>query len=672
MRYKFWSFYSIMPKNKRLRHGVGAKISVYKKFLHPRALVAAKYPNAGKTDVLHGLLAIRQEEKMVSKKMQSCIVMRHNDFDDGQLLHAVTRYCKVEEEGPLASLFNDILQDAPEGGIDVACTGEENVPTEIPANSGDDDASKFRALGFCVDDDNEPAEENIPTPAATLSECTYHEWNSFPLCRRRLVGATDVQPTLIGAEPTMCSVVGFFLHFLPVTYFKSVVLPATNAKLNDPLTWEEFVRFLGLIFLMATSQGSQRRDYWATDSPQMFSGAPFRLHQYMSRRRFENILKHLAFTQEPPPAFKDPFHQVNDLIGHFNSHTHSAFSPGWVSCLDESMSVWSNRWTCPGWMFVPRKPHPMGNEYHSVCCGLSGIMYSIELVEGKDRPKELPKKKHHEKGNTTALLLRLTESIAHSGRVVIMDSGFCVLKALIELYNQGIFGSAVIKKRRFWPKYIDGDGIDKRFEDRNVGTVEDHPGMLGGVPFKVFVLKEEDYSMKLMATYGARTEVDGGVTQRSITTRSGEKATVTFKYMEPFFNHFKYRHQVDDHNNMRHSPISLEESLSTKDWKIRVFSFILAIVEVNARLAFCRWISTDKSVTQLEFRRLLAKELLELSFRVRGRPRQRLDAMVRSNCGEEMAPKYAGAWTGKEWKKLSTMYPQHVCKTLNCNRRIRT
>ena len=185
MSYKFRSFYSIVPKNKRLRHGVGAKISVYKMFLHLRALVAAKYPNAGKTDVLHGLLAIRQEKKMVLKKMQSCIVMRHDDFDEGQLLHAVTWYCKVEEEGPLASLFNDILQDAPEGGIDVAFTGEENVPTEITANSGDDEASKFRALGFCVDNDNEPAEENIPAPAPTTSsECTYHEWNSLPLCCR--------------------------------------------------------------------------------------------------------------------------------------------------------------------------------------------------------------------------------------------------------------------------------------------------------------------------------------------------------------------------------------------------------------------------------------------------------------------------------------------------------
>ena len=62
--------------------------------------------------------------------------------------------------------------------------------------------------------------------------------------------------------------------------------------------------------------------------------------------------------QELPPAFKNPFHQVNEeLIDHFNSQTQPAFSPGWVSCLVESMSVWSNRWTCPGWMFVPRKPH---------------------------------------------------------------------------------------------------------------------------------------------------------------------------------------------------------------------------------------------------------------------------------------------------------------------------
>jgi hypothetical protein len=56
-------------------------------------------------------------------------------------------------------------------------------------------------------------------------------------------------------------------------------------------------------------------------------------------------------------------------------------------------------------------------------------------------------------------------------------------------------------------------------------------------------------------------------------------------YTEPFFNDFKYHHQVDNRNNLRHSPISLEESINTKDWKLRVFTFEMALIEVNARLA---------------------------------------------------------------------------------------
>jgi hypothetical protein len=39
---------------------------------------------------------------------------------------------------------------------------------------------------------------------------------------------------------------------------------------------------------------------------------------------------------------------------------------------------------CPGWMFVPRKPHLFGNEYHYICCADTMIMYAIEIVEGAD------------------------------------------------------------------------------------------------------------------------------------------------------------------------------------------------------------------------------------------------------------------------------------------------
>ncbi|KAL7472268.1 hypothetical protein ACHAXS_012601 [Conticribra weissflogii] len=45
---------------------------------------------------------------------------------------------------------------------------------------------------------------------------------------------------------------------------------------------------------------------------------------------------------------------------------------------------------CPGFMCVPQKPHPFGNEYHTICDGNQGraILWRAEMVEGKDRPKK--------------------------------------------------------------------------------------------------------------------------------------------------------------------------------------------------------------------------------------------------------------------------------------------
>ena len=51
------------------------------------------------------------------------------------------------------------------------------------------------------------------------------------------------------------------------------------------------------------------------------------------------------------------------MITAWNSNMNQQFSPGYANCLDESMSVWTNQFTCPGFMFIPCKPWPFGNEY---------------------------------------------------------------------------------------------------------------------------------------------------------------------------------------------------------------------------------------------------------------------------------------------------------------------
>jgi hypothetical protein len=142
-------------------------------------------------------------------------------------------------------------------------------------------------------------------------------------------------------------------------------------------------------------------------------------------------------------------------------------------------------------MFVPRKPHPMGNEYHSICCGESGIMYAIELVEGKDEPREKPADDTAGFSRTTSLLLRLCRRLYGTGSVVILDSGFCVLEALCELRKRGVFSSAVIKKRRYWPKHVSGDAMDAYMNaNYGIGECNAITGVLNGTNYNLFAMKD--------------------------------------------------------------------------------------------------------------------------------------------------------------------------------------
>ena len=151
-----------------------------------------------------------------------------------------------------------------------------------------------------------------------------------------------------------------FLLFFPRTIV-DLIIGETNKVLGTPMDIGEFLRFLGIILFIATQSSINRREYWSKRPVSVDYGAPYRFHNWMS---------------------------------------------GWL-----------NKWTCPGWVFCPRKPHPFGNEYHTICCGLSGILFDMEMVEGKDQPKEL-KAKHKEEdkyGTTCGLLMRLCRTMFTTG-----------------------------------------------------------------------------------------------------------------------------------------------------------------------------------------------------------------------------------------------------------------
>ena len=50
-----------------------------------------------------------------------------------------------------------------------------------------------------------------------------------------------------------------------------------------------------------------------------------------------------------------------------------------------------------------------------------------------------------------ALICRMYKPLRGTVNTLIMDSVLCVLKGLIGIYNKGLYDSAVVKKRVYWP-----------------------------------------------------------------------------------------------------------------------------------------------------------------------------------------------------------------------------
>lgn len=609
------------------------------------------------------------------------IFVSHPSFQGSDEIYVAKRYAVVRHEGPPEGLFDDTPEDA------VALNDDGNLVQEVDpqlyfATNRAEDIAMVRNQGYNVDDDNEPAPENIPEEAAPTidNEGLFpgQQWGvQHHVDPMEIHGSKKAPEFKDNFDPSNCPVYYIFLKLFPYKWLKDVVLEQTNKRLDRELTWGEFLRYVGLWFLMSSVGGGfTKKDFWNTiNFDEREQPCPYFLGKFMSLRRFEQITHALTFTDVNKPAFRDPFWEIRQAITEWNKNMSVVFSSGWVLCLDESMSIWHSRWTCPGWVFCPRKPHPFGNEYHTACCGLSGIMFSMEMVEGKDRPPDLGTPEFEAGvGKTGGLLLRILKSCFNTGRYVVLDSGFCVLKAIVALYEKGIYAGALIKKRRFWPSLVPGVAMDARFNGKNTGECDAISGTLNGSPYKIWGMKEPDYVMKIMATGGVLEEDD---TCR-MTWRGTGDSRRGFRYKKPFDWHFRYRHAVDDHNNLRHALPSLEDTWVTQRWEIRVFAFLLAVTEVNTYLAMRHFVWPKEVVieepTLVNFRRTFAWQLIDNQWLIHEVQEGNNDEEgIEERHQAVTAPPHAKEFRNRRWVCTAVArYQQYVCKAKGCKKQVRT
>ena len=194
----------------------------------------------------------------------------------------------------------------------------------------------------------------------------------------------------------------------------------------------------------------------------------------------------------------------------------------------------------------------------------------------------------------------------------------------------------------------------------------------------MWCMKEPDYVMRIMATGGSLLADDETC---KLAHRGVGDSRVSFRYPRPYDWHFRYRHAVDDHNNLRHTLPSLEDTWVTQDWPVRVFTFLLAVTEVNTYLVLSSFVFVAGATTLLptyhEFRRRLAWEFIDNEF---------LPPDYREDSGSDAgpvcldnkhciatAPPHASEYRCRQWFcNAAQKYQQYTCKRPGCKKVVRT
>ncbi len=113
----------------------------------------------------------------------------------------------------------------------------------------------------------------------------------------------------------------------PEKYIPKVLIPKMNKGLMKKINLQEFYVFLGCIFFMSCFVGiDNRANWWSMVPIDMTLGAPFHLNSFMTKKRFDEIMSALKYTdKEAPMTFADQFNEVCQMINvttHRSIHLH--------------------------------------------------------------------------------------------------------------------------------------------------------------------------------------------------------------------------------------------------------------------------------------------------------------------------------------------------------------
>jgi hypothetical protein len=120
-----------------------------------------------------------------------------------------------------------------------------------------------------------------------------------------------------------------------------------------------------------------------------------------------------------------------------------------------------------------------------------------------------------------------------------------VLQGVLALRMHGLYAVAIIKKKRYWPKHIDGDFITTGVANLPLGTCVAQLGKARRGPFEfpfyLVALRDSNHVVLAMATQGTTLP----------TGKLVHRGPLSFRRPAVIDNYYISRHSVDDNNNLR-------------------------------------------------------------------------------------------------------------------------
>ena len=157
-------------------------------------------------------------------------------------------------------------------------------------NLDNDDIISVMAAAPMIDDDNQPAPENLPSTedSTGATDDIMGQWTHSGICDQKATIQRNAKPELTFWMSSLSnpSNLNLFEGLFFSSFIKTTILPQTNQNLphgEKPILYGEFLCWIGLWMLMGTIVSPQRREFWATSPIDAFHGAPLRLSVWMTR-----------------------------------------------------------------------------------------------------------------------------------------------------------------------------------------------------------------------------------------------------------------------------------------------------------------------------------------------------------------------------------------------------